>query len=251
MHLDGWTLGLQSVNFAILVWLLHRFLYKPVLAMIDARKAEIQRGYDEAKTAADKAATLLAATEAERAGMAAERDAAMAAATAQAHDLAEARHAQAEREAQSVLAAGRRALATERDSVLDEARRLALDLGAAFAGRLLSELPAETLAEAWIARIERHLGGLNETERESLLRQLGEGKAVTVVTAAPLPKAAAEMWSRRLRACLGGHCAMRFETDPALIAGADLHFPSAVLRLSWQSALAAAQAELGSSGRPG
>ena len=41
MHLDWWTIALQTINFAILVWLLHRFLYKPVLRMIDARKAEI------------------------------------------------------------------------------------------------------------------------------------------------------------------------------------------------------------------
>ena len=46
MHLDWWTIGLQTVNFAILVWLLHRFLYKPVLAMIDARKAEVRRQFD-------------------------------------------------------------------------------------------------------------------------------------------------------------------------------------------------------------
>jgi F-type H+-transporting ATPase subunit b len=41
MALDGWTIALQTVNFAILVWLLHRFLYRPVLRVIDARKAEV------------------------------------------------------------------------------------------------------------------------------------------------------------------------------------------------------------------
>ena len=50
MHLDWWTIGLQTVNFAVLVWLLHRFLYKPVLGVIDARKAELQRQYDDAES---------------------------------------------------------------------------------------------------------------------------------------------------------------------------------------------------------
>ena len=34
MRFDWWTLALQTVNFAVLVWLLHRFLYRPVLRMI-------------------------------------------------------------------------------------------------------------------------------------------------------------------------------------------------------------------------
>ena len=40
MHFDWWTLALQTINFAILAWLLHRFLYKRVLRVIDARRAE-------------------------------------------------------------------------------------------------------------------------------------------------------------------------------------------------------------------
>ena len=62
MHLDWWTIGLQTVNFAILVWLLQRFLYKPVLRMIDARKAEIDQQYDDAKATEDKANAHLAAS---------------------------------------------------------------------------------------------------------------------------------------------------------------------------------------------
>ncbi|PPC85052.1 MAG: ATPase, partial [Methylocystis sp.] len=45
MRFDWWTLGLQTVNFAVLVWLLHRLLYRPVLRMIDARRAEMEKQY--------------------------------------------------------------------------------------------------------------------------------------------------------------------------------------------------------------
>jgi len=41
MHFDWSTFALQTANFAILVWLLHRFLYRPVLRLLDARRAEI------------------------------------------------------------------------------------------------------------------------------------------------------------------------------------------------------------------
>jgi len=41
MRIDGWTLALQAINFAILVWLLQRFLYKPVLRAASAQANEV------------------------------------------------------------------------------------------------------------------------------------------------------------------------------------------------------------------
>lgn len=38
MLIDWFTVGGQALNFAILVWLLKRFLYRPILAAIDARE---------------------------------------------------------------------------------------------------------------------------------------------------------------------------------------------------------------------
>ena len=143
MHLDWWTLGLQTINFAILVWLLQRFLYKPVLRMIDARKTQIEREYGDAAAAAQKASEQLAAAAGERAGIAAEREAALKAAAVQAQELIEARHAQAERDAQALLDGARKTVAAERAGALQEARRVALDLGAEFARQLLAEVPLE------------------------------------------------------------------------------------------------------------
>ncbi len=41
MLIDWFTVGAQIVNFLILVWLLKRFLYKPILEAIDAREQRI------------------------------------------------------------------------------------------------------------------------------------------------------------------------------------------------------------------
>jgi len=249
MHLDWWTIGLQTINFGILVWLLHRFLYKPVLAMIDARKADVQKQFDAAKAVEDKAKAQLAAVETDRAGIAAEREGALKAAAAQAQELVEARWVQAEREAQALIDATRKSLAEERDKALNEARRLALDLGADFAQRLLAEVPMQYRAEAWIERIEHHLKALPQGERETLVRQLTDGQSLKVVTAAALPSAMADRWKERLHRSLG-NSAITFEVNPDLIAGAELHFPTAILRFSWQSALWAARTEVGAHARP-
>ncbi len=245
MHLDGWTIALQIVNFAILVWLLHRFLYRPILSVIDARKVGVQRQYDDAAAAAEKAKAGLAAIEAQRAGIVAEREATLKAAQAQAQDAATARRTQAEREAQALLDATRRTLAEEREVALDEARRVALDLGAAFARRLLADVPMQLRAEAWIQRIEQHVNALPKPQIDALAGQLAGGGSLTVVTAAPLAPATSEDWRGRLRRLLGNGVAASFEVDPALIAGAELHFPAAVLSFSLRSALEAAQSEIG------
>lgn len=250
MHLDWWTIGLQTINFGILVWLLHRFLYKPVLTMIDARKAEVRRQFDAAKETEEKAKAQLAAVEAERAGVAAERAAARNAAAAQAREMAEARRAQAEREAQALIDATRKTLTQEREKVLDEARRLALDLGADFAQRLLAEIPTQYRAEAWIERIEDHLKALSPAERDPLVRQLVDGTPLAVVTACALPSATTDQWKERLRQALGLSGGITFEVNPDLIAGAELHFPTAILRFSWQSALLAARTEVSAHGQP-
>ena len=52
MLIDWFTVGAQALNFAILVWLLKRFLYKPILNAIDARESRIaaqlaDRGFDD------------------------------------------------------------------------------------------------------------------------------------------------------------------------------------------------------------
>jgi F-type H+-transporting ATPase subunit b len=244
MRFDWSTFALQTLNFAILVWLLHRFLYRPVLQLLDARRAEIDKQYADAHTAETKSKRALAAIETERAGIAAERAASLEQASAQAAEAAAVRRAQAEREAADLLDAARQALAAERGLALAEAKRLALDLGTDIAGRLLAEMPMELRAEAWLARIEEHLAALPQTERGALARQLVDGARLTVVTASALPAETAEAWRERLSRTLGDRIAIDFGTDRHLVAGAELHFPNAVMRFSWRSALAAMRAEI-------
>jgi F-type H+-transporting ATPase subunit b len=44
----------QLINFAVLVFLLHRFAYKPVLTLLEERSAKIEKGLADAKRAASE-----------------------------------------------------------------------------------------------------------------------------------------------------------------------------------------------------
>jgi F-type H+-transporting ATPase subunit b len=244
MGFDWSTFALQTINFVILVWLLHRFLYKPVLRLVDARRAEIEKQYSEARMAEAEAKAQLTAVKSERAGITRERAAALTQAAAQAEEQAAARRAQAEHDAAALLAGARKTLADERAHVMAEARRAALDLGAEIGGRLLTEMPMKYRAEAWIERIECHLAALSPAERDALAKQLAGGIPLKVVTAGALSAEIADTWRSRLQQALGEQIAVDYAVNPMLIAGAELHFPNAILRFSWQSVLDAMRGEI-------
>jgi len=57
MLIDWFTVAAQAVNFLLLVWLLKRFLYKPVLAALDAREKGIAQQLQDAAAKKAEAAT--------------------------------------------------------------------------------------------------------------------------------------------------------------------------------------------------
>ncbi|HUS95178.1 MAG TPA: ATPase, partial [Hyphomicrobiaceae bacterium] len=50
MRIDWFTVIAQLFNFLILVWLLKRFLYKPILNALDAREKRIAKELADADT---------------------------------------------------------------------------------------------------------------------------------------------------------------------------------------------------------
>jgi F-type H+-transporting ATPase subunit b len=246
--LDWSTLLLQTVNFAVLAWLLQRFLYRPVLRLVDARRAEVEKQQLDAAAASEAARATRAQVAAERAAIAAEREQALQAAALETERLTAVRKAEAERAAAALVEGARKTVAGERAQALAEARNAAVDLGVAIARRLMAEVPEALRAEAWLERIEQRIASLDAAGRAAL----GDGAApaVRVVTAAPLPDAVQATWHARLGRALGDGLATDFAVDPGLIAGAELHFPTAILRCSWANALDGLRAEIASDGEP-
>ena len=49
LGIDGWGLLLYAVNFGVLIWLMHRFAYKPLVRMMDERRELIRTNVQEAQ----------------------------------------------------------------------------------------------------------------------------------------------------------------------------------------------------------
>lgn len=244
MRIDWTTLALQLINFAILVWLLQRFLYRPVLRVIDARRQAGDKRYAEAQRMAEAAQRQLADIETQKAGVAADRAAALAEAREQARQLVEARRAQAERDAKALLEETRQTLAREREGLLAEARHIAVDLAGGMARRVLAEIPESLRMEGWLERIDRHLRSLPAAARAGLMGELTGESPLRVVSAWPLSSGTEERWRARLRETLGPDVAVAFETNARLIGGAQLCFPHSTLSFSVEGAVSALQEEV-------
>ena len=58
MELDWSTFILEIINFLVLVWLLKRFFYKPVLNVINRRREQIQKKISDAEGVRHEAESL-------------------------------------------------------------------------------------------------------------------------------------------------------------------------------------------------
>ena len=74
MHIDWWTLALQTVNVLVLIWILARFFFRPVVDIVAKRQEEANKLLADAAAARQEAADDRADADKARAEIGAERD---------------------------------------------------------------------------------------------------------------------------------------------------------------------------------
>jgi F-type H+-transporting ATPase subunit b len=241
MHIDWWTLALQTVNVLILMWLLAKFLFRPVAKIVASRQdeankllegaAESRRRADESRVELDRA----------RAGIADERnrvlaDAHTAAETARVSSLAQTNEELAKLRAEADAAISRDRIAIEK-ALIDHARDLAIDI----ARRLLGRVSPAAGVDAFLASLCEQVKRLPPQQRAAFT-QSTDGGDVEIVTAARLGDETRERVRHAVAEALtdatpGGKPRLVFRTDPAVIAGIELNSRHAVIRNSWRNDL--------------
>ena len=138
-------LGFQILNFLLLLYLLNRFMFKPLLARMDERSAKIEKGLEDAEAAARDRE--LARAEREAAVSEARKEAAEM--IARANKIAEDTRNQiltdARTEAEKVTTRAREEIVAEKDRTMAELRGQVADLALEAASRLVrSEMDGPT-----------------------------------------------------------------------------------------------------------
>lgn len=240
MQIDTTTFVLQLVNFVVLVWLLHRFLYRPVLAAIDRRRAAIDQSMADAKRVRDEAEGLHARYEGRVAAWERERVQARSALDAELAALRKkglAEIAQAEDRERGRLAA----LQEKRESDWKrETEQRALDQAAAFAARVLERVADPALDERLAGVLAEDLGSWPEEQLQPLAAAArAAGGRLAVRSAHLLPDAVRDRLTRALSKHLGVECRPEFAVDAALLGGVSVAVGPWVLQASLRDELRA------------
>ena len=245
MTVNWWTIALQAINFLVLVWLLTRFLYRPVRRIIEERKALVDQARAEAEKAKSDAETARRHYEEEKAKLTSERQAMLK----KTHDELEEDRKKilgaAKAESDKILTAAKASIEDERRDAVQKIKSDVASLAAALAGRLLAASAAGSLSDVFLDTIEAKLKSLPEQERERLMKDLaGKDARLSVVTAAALAADEQKRWSERLSKIFGSTVKLTFRADPEIIGGAKLDFPHASLGFTWADQLQAAETDL-------
>jgi len=223
MLIDWFTVGAQALNFLVLVWLLKRFLYKPILHAIDAREQRIVSALADA--AAKKAA--------------AQRDRDEFQSKNEAFDLQRAAllsHAteEAQAERQRLLGEARRAAdalsAKRHETLRNDAHNLNRAITRrtqqevfAIARKALADLATTSLEERMGEVFIRRLREMDAKGKAGLGEALKSGSAPGIVRSAfELPAEQRAAIQNALNETFSAEIRLRFEAAPELVSGIEL-----------------------------
>jgi len=223
MLIDWFTVGAQALNFVILVWLMRRFLYKPILRAIDAREKKIAAELEDAE--GKKAEAKKERDEFEHKNE--EFDRQRAALLNKATDEAKAERQRLVDEARKAAAA---LSAKRREALGNEARSLnkAVSLRAqeevfGIARKALTDLATTSLEERMGEVFTRRLRQMDSKVRAGLAQAIQTApEAALVRTAFDLPTEHRAVIQNAINEIFSADVRLRFETAPDLVSGIEL-----------------------------
>lgn len=222
MLIDWFTVIAQGLNFLVLVWLLKRYLYKPVLAAIAAREKQIALAIADAASQRTAAEGERAAFAAKNAALDGERaalleQAASAANAERARLLAEARA-----ETDALRAKQMTALRDDQTRLRQGIARLAQQEVLAIARKVLGDLAGASLEEQMTVAFARRLRALDRSAKETLVAAFGSASEAVVRSAFDLSEAQRALIQNAADEEFASSIALRFEISAEMLCGMEL-----------------------------
>lgn len=145
----------QLINFAVLVFLLHRFAYKPVLKLLEERSTKIEKGLEDAKRAAGELTEASAKREEILAQTKAESKAILDSALVSAGKIKESIQKEAEEKAKAIVASAITQSEEEKKKMMADVKDEVLALAVEITEKILGEQVTELRDKKYIERIAK------------------------------------------------------------------------------------------------
>ncbi len=220
MELNWPTFVLEIVNFLILVWILKRFLYKPVLEALARRKAVIDKTLSDAKSRQDDATALeqqyknrLADWESEKEIL---RTGVQEEINAQREKMMAGLQESLAQEREKARAVEQRRL-NELASRVEEGGRVK---SAQFTARLLTRLASAEMEAKIVALVLEDIPLLSAEQVQAIRTAARDGdRSVKVTSAFPVPATQRGAITQRLQTVIQDSVTVEFKEDSRLLAG--------------------------------
>lgn len=219
MDFDWTTFVLEVVNFLILVWLLKRFLYRPVLDVVARRQAAIAKTLADAEAARSEAGRLLAEYEGRQRDWERERARLRQALDDELDALRSARLAALAREMADERVRDSAARAREREVEQRELQSRAVRQADVFAARLLERCAGPELDARIATVLLDDMEQLPAERREQLHQALAAAGQLDVCSARPLEAQARQRIEAAATTLAARTLKTVYTVDPALLAG--------------------------------
>jgi F-type H+-transporting ATPase subunit b len=244
MHIDWWTLALQTINVVILVWLLARFFFKPVTAII-AKRQEVASGMlADAENARQAAAKTRGEVEELREKIAGERDALITEATRAAKAEHDALLARANDELASLRAEAEAGIDRDRAAAGKALIARAGDLAVIIARRLVSRAPLAAGLDTFLDGLCSEIRELPPQMQAAFTSEGDGGDTLHLATATPIGADQRRRVQEAIETAFGTKLPISFDVDPSLIAGLELRCRRAIAGNSWKKDLEKIAGEL-------
>ena len=223
MLIDWFTVGAQIVNFLILVWLLKRFLYKPILDAIDAREKRIAAELADADGKKAEAEMERTNFEEKNKAFDQQRSALLGKAADEAKAERERLIDQAKKDAENLRANQADALRRDQIRLASEITLLAEKEVFAIARKALTDLATVSLEERVGEIFTRRLRELDPKAKELLGAALNNSSQPTVVRSAfDLPADQRAAIQNALNETFSAVVRIKFEDSQDVICGIEL-----------------------------
>ncbi|MEZ6032222.1 MAG: hypothetical protein R3C17_03955 [Planctomycetaceae bacterium] len=223
MLIDWFTVAAQTINFLILVWLLKRFLYKPILDAIDAREARIAAEIADANKKRADAKQERDEFEQKNKAFAKQREALLSQATDEAAAERQRLLTEARNDADVLAAKRRDELRAEQQSLSEEIIKRTQQEVFALTRKTLQDLADVSLEEQLTNVFITHLHSLNGELQKELAAALQTPKQSPLVRSAfILPTEQQLKIQTELNATMSANVQIQFEVVPGLVSGIEL-----------------------------
>ncbi len=223
MLIDWFTVGAQVLNFVVLVWLMKRFLYRPILDAIDAREKRIAAELADAAATKAEADKDRAALQHKHDEFDRERAALLSKATADANAQRQQILEEARKTADASSEKRRQALRQEAQRLNQAIRRRTQQEVFAIARKALADLATVSLEERLSEVFTRRLREMDDQAKAGLGQGLKTGADPALVRSTfELPPEQRAAIRNALNETFSADVHVRFETAPDLISGIEL-----------------------------